>query len=132
MPRFGGAFLMWLVFVLRWGRRPRKAKPRAGLLAALAAERVNSSASNLVAPALPSSVARRAASDLGGVLGQLGQALAVLLRGSDDAHFLPVIGKFSSAIEACDVSSGQARGLRTARLSTNGYGKAVVRVPAAE
>ena len=69
---------------------------------------------------------------LGGVLGQFGQALAMTLGGSNDLHLLPVIRKFFTAVEASDVSSGQSSGLGAARCPTNGYRKAIVRVPAAE
>ena len=69
---------------------------------------------------------------LGGVLGQFGQPLPVLLGGGDDFHFLPVVGKFFAAIEADNISSGQGCGLGAALRPTDGNGKAIVRVFAPE
>src|SRR6266567_5486685 len=58
--------------------------------------------------------------------------LAMTLRRRNHFHLLPVIGKFSAAIEASNVGPGQSRRLGTALCSANGYGKAVARVSAAE
>ena len=69
---------------------------------------------------------------LRGVLGQFGQMLAMAFRRSDDLHLLPVIRKFSAAIETGHIGSGQRCSLRTARCSANRDRKAVAGVPAAE
>ena len=70
--------------------------------------------------------------NLCGVLGQLGQLFAVTLGGSDDLHVLPIVRELLATIEAGNVRSGQSRGLGAALGATDGYGKAVARVPAAK
>ncbi len=57
-----------------------------------------------------------ALADLRGVLRQCGQALAMTLRRSDDFHLLPVIRKFSAAIETSNVCSRQSGSLGTPLL----------------
>src|SRR5437899_2873443 len=66
------------------------------------------------------------------MLGQFSQVLPMTLDGSDDLHLLPVVGKFFAAIQTSDVGSGQRRGRRTALGATDGYGKAVMGMPAAK
>jgi hypothetical protein len=66
------------------------------------------------------------------VLCQFRKPFTVTLGGSDDLHFLPVVRKFFSAIQASHISSGQNSGLGAARCPTNGYREAVMSVPAAE
>ena len=70
--------------------------------------------------------------DLRCVLRQLGPAFAMTLRRSDDFHFLPVIRELFAAIETSDISSRQRCCLRSSLCASNGYRKAVPRVPAAE
>src|SRR5579872_906019 len=67
---------------------------------------------------------------LRGVLRQFGQMLPMTLGRRDDFHLLPVVRKFSAAVQTGHISPGQSRGLGTARLSPDGYWKAVVSVPA--
>jgi hypothetical protein len=50
----------------------------------------------------------------------------------DDLHFLPVVRKFSAAIETSYVGSSESGCLRTAGCATNRDGKAVPRVPTTE
>src|SRR5258708_21594784 len=61
--------------------------------------------------------------------GERGQALAMPFGRCDNFHFLPVVGKFSAAIETSYVGPGKSGCLRTAGCSTNGNGKAVTTVP---
>jgi hypothetical protein len=49
---------------------------------------------------------------------------------SDDLHLLPVVGKFSSAIQTRNVRSRQHRRLRSARISPKGYGETITGMPA--
>jgi len=65
-----------------------------------------------------------------GVLGQFGQVLAVRIRGCDDFHFPPVIGKLSAAIETSYIGSGQSGGWGAAPSFANSNRKAVAGVPA--
>lgn len=53
------------------------------------------------------------------------------LRG-DHLHLLPVVGKFSSAVQASHVGAGQCAGLRASRRTTNGHWEAIPGVPAAK
>src|SRR5215472_13306921 len=55
-----------------------------------------------------------------GVLGQLGQTLAMTPWRGDDFHLLPIVGEFFAAIEASNVGSRQSSGLGATRGSTNG------------
>src|SRR5258708_13732913 len=61
-----------------------------------------------------------------------GRVLTPLRLRSDDLHLLPVVGKFSSAIQASYVGSGQCAGLRTTPRPTNSHWEAVPGVPAPE
>jgi hypothetical protein len=67
-----------------------------------------------------------------GVLRQFRQMCTVFFGRSDDLHLLPVVREFFSAIEADDIGSRQSSSLGAAHCSTNGYGKAIVSVPAAK
>jgi hypothetical protein len=69
---------------------------------------------------------------LSGVLGEFSEMLAMALRGGDDLHFLPVIGKLSATIEASDVGASESGGLRTAHGAANGYREAVAGMLASE
>ena len=64
--------------------------------------------------------------------GERGQALAMPFGRCDNFHFLPVVGKFSAAIETSYVGPGKSGCLRTTGCATYGDGKAVTRVPTTE
>src|SRR5258708_10068986 len=64
--------------------------------------------------------------------GERGQALAMPFGRCDNFHFLPVVGKFSAAIETSYVGPGKSGCLRTTGCATYGDGKAVTRVPTNE